>query len=76
MTPLRPAPEDIEAIEDTEENEDAEGIENMEATLHRERAYHDTCRAALAAMVDGAAAQVVIGAVVTPTRADSEVRRT
>lgn len=58
MTSLHPAPEDNEAIE---------------VTLHRERAYHDTCRAALAAMVDGAAEQVVIGEDVSASGADAEV---
>ncbi|MFE2097098.1 HelD family protein [Streptomyces sp. NPDC059468] len=47
--------------------------EDIEATLHRERAYHDTCRAALAAMVDGAAEQVVIGEDVSASGADAEV---
>ncbi|MFJ9867186.1 HelD family protein [Streptomyces sp. NPDC101165] len=47
--------------------------EDIEATLHRERAYHDTCRGALAAMVDGAAEQVVIGEDVSASGADAEV---
>ncbi|MER6063324.1 AAA family ATPase [Streptomyces sp. NPDC001792] len=42
-------------------------------TLHTERAYHDTCRAALAAMVEGAAEQVVIGEDVSASGADAEV---
>ncbi|MEU3857156.1 AAA family ATPase [Streptomyces sp. NPDC028722] len=42
-------------------------------TLHAERAYHDTCRAALAAMVEGAAEQVVIGEDVSASGADAEV---
>ncbi|MFF4711146.1 HelD family protein [Streptomyces eurythermus] len=41
--------------------------------LHTERAYHDTCRAALAAMVDGAAEQVVAGEDVSASGADAEV---
>ncbi|MEU3528883.1 AAA family ATPase [Streptomyces sp. NPDC038707] len=41
--------------------------------LHTERAYHDTCRAALAAMVDGAAGQVVTGEDVSASGADAEV---
>ncbi|CAL9306129.1 hypothetical protein SUDANB182_03994 [Streptomyces sp. SudanB182_2057] len=41
--------------------------------LHTERAYHETCRAALAAMVDGAAEQVVIGEDVSASGADAEV---
>ncbi|MBL1081785.1 AAA family ATPase [Streptomyces actinomycinicus] len=42
-------------------------------TLHSERAHHDTCRAALAAMVEGAAEQVVIGEDVSASGADAEV---
>ncbi|MGW0766865.1 HelD family protein [Streptomyces sp. NPDC002676] len=42
-------------------------------TLHIERAYHDTCRAALTAMVEGAAEQVVIGEDVSASGADAEV---
>ncbi|MFF5443167.1 HelD family protein [Streptomyces achromogenes] len=41
--------------------------------LRTERAYHDTCRAALAAMVDGAAEQVVTGEDVSASGADAEV---
>jgi diadenosine tetraphosphatase ApaH/serine/threonine PP2A family protein phosphatase len=41
--------------------------------LHTERAYHETCRAALAAMVDGAAEQVVVGEDVSASGADAEV---
>ncbi|MEU7087661.1 HelD family protein [Streptomyces achromogenes] len=41
--------------------------------LRTERAYHDTCRAALAAMVDGAAEQVVVGEDVSASGADAEV---
>ncbi|GAA2224131.1 AAA family ATPase [Streptomyces nogalater] len=41
--------------------------------LHTERAYHDACRAALAAMVDGAAGQVVVGEDVSASGADAEV---
>ncbi|MGW1593885.1 HelD family protein [Streptomyces sp. NPDC002343] len=41
--------------------------------LHTERAYHDACRAALAAMVDGAAEQVVTGEDVSASGADAEV---
>ncbi|MFI1363206.1 HelD family protein [Streptomyces griseochromogenes] len=47
--------------------------EDIQATLHGERAHHDTCRAALAAMVDGAAEQVVIGEDVSASGADAEV---
>ncbi|WP_319056080.1 HelD family protein [Streptomyces europaeiscabiei] len=38
-----------------------------------ERAYHDTCRAALAAMVEGAGEQVVVGEDVSASGADAEV---
>ncbi|MFF9526105.1 HelD family protein [Streptomyces achromogenes] len=41
--------------------------------LRTERAYHDTCRAALAAMVAGAAEQVVVGEDVSASGADAEV---
>ncbi|MEW2511042.1 AAA family ATPase [Streptomyces sp. NPDC046870] len=41
--------------------------------LHTERAYHDACRTALAAMVEGAAEQVVIGEDVSASGADAEV---
>ncbi|MFC9930203.1 HelD family protein [Streptomyces sp. NPDC127190] len=42
-------------------------------TLHTERAHHDACRAALAAMVEGAAEQVVSGEDVSASGADAEV---
>ncbi|MFI2203645.1 HelD family protein [Streptomyces sp. NPDC020192] len=42
-------------------------------TLHTERAHHDRCRAALTAMVEGAAEQVVIGEDVSASGADAEV---
>jgi hypothetical protein len=41
--------------------------------LARERAHHDACRAALAAMVEGAGEQVVIGEDVSASGADAEV---
>ncbi|MEU1041564.1 AAA family ATPase [Streptomyces sp. NPDC005907] len=41
--------------------------------LTRERAHHDTCRAALAAMVEGAREQVVTGEDVSASGADAEV---
>ncbi|MFF3312660.1 HelD family protein [Streptomyces sp. NPDC002952] len=41
--------------------------------LTRERAYHETCRAALAAMVEGAEEQVVTGEDVSASGADAEV---
>ncbi|WP_129308323.1 AAA family ATPase [Streptomyces sp. L2] len=43
------------------------------AALRTERAYHDTCRGALTAMVDGAAHQVVTGEDVSASGADAEV---
>ncbi|KUO10534.1 AAA family ATPase [Streptomyces sp. DSM 15324] len=45
----------------------------LDTALRRERAHHDTCRAALAAMVDGADLQVVIGEDVSASGADAEV---
>lgn len=42
-------------------------------SLRAERAYHDTCREALAAMVEGAAEQVVVGEDVSASGADAEV---
>ncbi|MEU0008627.1 AAA family ATPase [Streptomyces sp. NPDC006314] len=45
----------------------------LEDTLHAERAHHDTCRAALDAMVEGAAEQVVVGEDVSASGADAEV---
>ncbi|MFD9393950.1 HelD family protein [Streptomyces sp. NPDC060000] len=41
--------------------------------LHHERAHHDACRAALAAMVEGADLQVVTGEDVSASGADAEV---
>lgn len=41
--------------------------------LRAERAHHDDCRAALAAMVEGAAEQVVVGEDVSASGADAEV---
>ncbi|NNN34514.1 AAA family ATPase [Streptomyces sp. S3(2020)] len=45
----------------------------LQHALHLERAHHDTCRAALAAMVDGAQEQVVSGEDVSASGADAEV---
>ncbi|MER6969118.1 hypothetical protein ABT408_36755, partial [Streptomyces halstedii] len=42
-------------------------------SLDRERAFHETCRAALAAMIDGAEEQVVTGEDVSASGADAEV---
>ncbi|MET8854835.1 AAA family ATPase [Streptomyces sp. NPDC004579] len=46
---------------------------SLSRSLSRERAFHDTCRAALAAMVDGAEEQVVTGEDVSASGADAEV---
>ncbi|WP_060888399.1 HelD family protein [Streptomyces caniscabiei] len=45
----------------------------LQDVLTHERAYHDTCRAALAAMVEGAGEQVVVGEDVSASGADAEV---
>ncbi|MEV0225785.1 AAA family ATPase [Streptomyces sp. NPDC050704] len=45
----------------------------LTATLVQERAHHDICRAALAAMVDGAQEHVVTGEDVSASGADAEV---
>jgi DNA helicase IV len=45
----------------------------LRRALADERAYHDTCRAALAAMVEGAGEQVVVGEDVSASGADAEV---
>ncbi|WP_030941487.1 HelD family protein [Streptomyces sp. NRRL S-646] len=45
----------------------------LKESLHRERAHHDRCRTALAAMVDGAQEQVVTGEDVSASGADAEV---
>ncbi|MFF1305647.1 HelD family protein [Streptomyces sp. NPDC058307] len=45
----------------------------LKEALHRERCHHDRCRTALAAMVDGAQEQVVVGADVSASGADAEV---
>nr|WP_223281381.1 AAA family ATPase [Streptomyces sp. San01] len=42
-------------------------------TLAQERDHHDTCRAALAAMIEGADEQVVVGEDVSASGADAEV---
>ncbi|MEU5278585.1 AAA family ATPase [Streptomyces asoensis] len=47
--------------------------EDPGAALHHERAHHDACRAALAAMVEGADLQVVTGEDVSASGADAEV---
>ncbi|CAM5452076.1 HelD family protein [Streptomyces purpurascens] len=45
----------------------------LQHALSRERAHHEHCRAALAAMVEGAGEQVVIGEDVSASGADAEV---
>ncbi|MFF1699560.1 HelD family protein [Streptomyces sp. NPDC058257] len=45
----------------------------LDEALTQERRYHDTCRTALAGMVDGAEEQVVSGADVSASGADAEV---
>lgn len=45
----------------------------LDAALARERRYHDLCRAALAAMVDGAQEHVITGEHVAASGADAEV---
>ncbi|WP_141313885.1 HelD family protein [Streptomyces spinoverrucosus] len=45
----------------------------LDHALHQERAHHDTCRAALAAMIDGAQDHVVTGEDVSASGADAEV---
>ncbi|UUU32926.1 AAA family ATPase [Streptomyces sp. CA-210063] len=45
----------------------------LHSALAHERTYHDTCRAALAAMVEGAGEQVVVGEDVSASGADAEV---
>ncbi|MGC5564037.1 HelD family protein [Streptomyces sp. FR-108] len=46
---------------------------SLAAALRRERGHHDLCRAALAAMVDGAQEHVVTGEDVSASGADAEV---
>ncbi|MFG3034797.1 HelD family protein [Streptomyces sp. NPDC048253] len=46
---------------------------DLGTALHRERAHHDNCRAALAAMVEGADLHVVTGEDVSASGADAEV---
>ncbi|MDX3528662.1 AAA family ATPase [Streptomyces sp. ID05-39B] len=59
MTSPDPAPEDL--------------VEPLHDSLRRERAHHDACRAALAAMRAGADLQVVTGEDVSASGADAEV---
>ncbi|MFD8304195.1 HelD family protein [Streptomyces sp. NPDC059690] len=47
--------------------------EPLNSALRHERAHHERCRAALAAMVDGAQEQVVVGEDVSASGADAEV---
>ncbi|MGY1498939.1 HelD family protein [Streptomyces sp. QTS52] len=59
MTPPGPDPTRAQAL--------------LRDSLGRERAHHDICRAALAAMIDGAREHVVTGADVSASGADAEV---
>ncbi|MFF7545421.1 HelD family protein [Streptomyces canus] len=45
----------------------------LKEALHRERIHHNRCRTALAAMIDGAQEQVVVGEDVSASGADAEV---
>ncbi|WP_328781879.1 AAA family ATPase [Streptomyces canus] len=45
----------------------------LKEALHRERIHRDRCRTALAAMIDGAQEQVVVGEDVSASGADAEV---
>jgi hypothetical protein len=45
---------------------------SLEHALSEERDYHDACRTALTAMVDGAAHHVATGADVSASGADAE----
>ncbi|WP_416976265.1 HelD family protein [Streptomyces sp. T028] len=47
--------------------------QDLDTALRHERAHHDTCRAALAAMVEGADLHVVTGEDVSASGADAEV---
>ncbi|KUN94936.1 HelD family protein [Streptomyces caeruleatus] len=47
--------------------------QSLHHALHQERAHHDRCRTALAAMVDGADEQVVVGENASASGADAEV---
>ncbi|MER6786364.1 AAA family ATPase [Streptomyces sp. NPDC000658] len=51
----------------------APGPQGLAAALRLERAHHDACRAAFAAMVEGADLQVVTGEDVSASGADAEV---
>ncbi|WP_037678794.1 ATPase AAA [Streptomyces griseus] len=46
---------------------------SLDRELHTERVHHDTCRSALAAMIEGADEQVVTGEDVSASGADAEV---
>ncbi|MEV2216419.1 AAA family ATPase [Streptomyces sp. NPDC050997] len=56
------------ALQDTQDTQDT-----LRASLRQERGHHDRCRAALAAMVDGAQEHVVTGVDVSASGADAEV---
>ncbi|MCD9880316.1 HelD family protein [Streptomyces guryensis] len=57
----------------TSADPDLPALPALKESLHRERAHHDRCRTALAAMVDGAQEQVVSGEDVSASGADAEV---
>ncbi|MFE6893398.1 HelD family protein [Streptomyces sp. NPDC057694] len=55
-------------------SDDSAGFDDsLDLALGAERRFHDTCRAALAAMVEGADEQVVIGENASASGADAEV---
>ncbi|MGW2050413.1 HelD family protein [Streptomyces sp. NPDC001858] len=54
-------------------NADPAAGDDLATVLRRERAHHDACRAAFAAMVEGADLQVVTGEDVSASGADAEV---
>ncbi|MFD6289261.1 HelD family protein [Streptomyces sp. NPDC060205] len=58
---------------DRDSDPDSDPDRALAASLRHERGYHDLCRAALAAMVDGAQEHVVTGEDVSASGADAEV---
>ncbi|MFF4661162.1 HelD family protein [Streptomyces sp. NPDC001381] len=70
MTSADPAAKDLEAPEAPQA---PQAPEDLATALDRERAHHDACRAALAAMVEDAGLQVVTGEDVSASGADAEV---
>ncbi|MFI7299693.1 HelD family protein [Streptomyces sp. NPDC050121] len=61
------------APELTPKDSAAPDAQDLDTALLQERAHHDTCRAALTAMVEGADLQVVTGEDVSASGADAEV---